>query len=389
MQNLFENGDNNVVLMTPEAFQAELVITLETYRTGRKPEALRVKAEIESVAPAKDVLEEFKQQPGKVASDFWGRFKAKAQNVASDLSENLATHSAATKLCEAQMSEILRKNSSRLKKMTDLAILFHGLFLHVHQNTNSVSLIALLTEFNAKLWAGTPDDDSGEKTDQKTFKARFYTQICNAALYFYNKGYSDLLQSWEQRFECVEPGQSGFNLDPHSTKYIVIWPSAWMGETYTHHLAQGSPYVVHNDKSQSAPAQFGFGQPMVVQNDNNSSDSPASGNQFQRDEYYDRFHYMQELEDNIRIMSGLVEDLENQKAQMLKEIESLRLAQQQSSNPDSKLKDIIQRAQEALSNDNIRNNQSDNIAQLRLMLNHARSILNEALVPEEAPIFKV
>jgi len=96
-------------------------------------------------------------------SNFFGKAtdKAKqatfeAKKAASEKLGESRSHSAAINLVIEEMADILRKEGSAVKKMTDLVILFHGLHCHIRTGTHSKDLLPLLDAVNNRLWGCTP-----------------------------------------------------------------------------------------------------------------------------------------------------------------------------------------------------------------------------------------
>lgn len=164
---------NNEAPLTPVGLQQLLLQQFDIYLHQKVPSFLKsndeapVEAPVEAPALVAVADNEAVAQPqAATKSSFWKMFdqaSAKAKQLAADAKKaavesfgQTRTHSSQVKLVIEEMEDILRKEGSAVKKMTDLTILFHGLHCHIRTGTHSKDLLPLLDAVNNRLWGCTP-----------------------------------------------------------------------------------------------------------------------------------------------------------------------------------------------------------------------------------------
>jgi hypothetical protein len=257
---------NNRLLLTPIGLQQYLLAQFDSYCNDKKPEALKVNAEVPALGTSKEVLEEFKRDKKTAASKFLGAagaFFKKTASLAYDHANR--THASTTEFIANEMEHILGQHCSALKKMTDLTILFHGLYNYM-ATRNSKDLKPLLEEVMQSLWAGTPQVIPVYRgnlivgytsADKQAFVTRFEKQIQVAQKLIMSNSTAVERAFNERRMRALneeamneggDPKLAGDNNNPQEWQYRCSElaelghrytaygayqpPTAWMGEGY-------------------------------------------------------------------------------------------------------------------------------------------------------------
>jgi hypothetical protein len=316
--------DNNRFLLTPIGLQQYLLAQFDFYCNDKKPEALKANKEAPALGSSTELLEEFKKDKKATASKFFGAagaFFKKTASLAYDHAKR--THASTTEFVANEMEHILRQPCSALKKMTDLTILFHGLYNYM-ATRNSKELKPLLEEVMRSLWAGTPQIIplyrgnlivGSTSVDKQTFVTRFEKQIqvaqklimsnSTAVDRAFNEKRMRALNE-EAMSEGVPPKLAGDNNNPqewqyrcselaelghHYTAYGAYQPpTAWMGDVYKvflnaltvdHYTLSGEAAVLmpmhKRRESDVAPPQV---IPDVLVRDGNVNDRPLSNSPY-------------------------------------------------------------------------------------------------------------
>ena len=138
-------------LLSPEKFQLLLLEKFEIYLNKNKPTFLQNNTPIDAAGADKAALEQPKENPTSGVSKLFGSVR----KFTSGVFESTRTHAPLVKFFREEMAEILSQKASSLTKMTNLSILFYGLYSYILCR-NSADLRPLLADVDQRLWASCP-----------------------------------------------------------------------------------------------------------------------------------------------------------------------------------------------------------------------------------------
>lgn len=154
--------ERNAKLYSPEEFQRLLLKAFDTYITGEGDiEADEPEAPVAEAAQA--VANSGEAKPAQSGYGFFGVLGSVASSVAS-MTKNAVVktyqarkqHLPVTKFVTSEMESIMAQKASSLTKLTNLIILFYGLYSYLTSARNSKTLTPLLNTVDKLLWKAIP-----------------------------------------------------------------------------------------------------------------------------------------------------------------------------------------------------------------------------------------
>lgn len=176
------------LLLTPVGLYNLLNQQFIAYNQQKLPGVLKPKPvdAVEVVAPPKET----NASPAKASLfKFFDSLASDVKKAAVVTIEKNLKHAMVIRFMQSEMQDILSKPGSVHKKMTDLTILFYGMFEFITERFVDPSdpiFCELLKEVHVKLWVGTPE--AAAETSKNNFRIKFAKQIRRASnlLYYHS-----------------------------------------------------------------------------------------------------------------------------------------------------------------------------------------------------------
>jgi hypothetical protein len=138
-------------LLSPEKLQLLLLDRFEIYLNKNKPTFLQNNTAIEATGADKATSD----QPKDGSISAMSKLSGSVRRFTSGIFESTRTHAPLVKFFREEMADILSQKASSLTKMTNLSILFYGLYSYILCR-NSADLRPLLAAVDQLLWASCP-----------------------------------------------------------------------------------------------------------------------------------------------------------------------------------------------------------------------------------------